>query len=173
MLSIEEAYQGKTVAVIGCKNTLGKVLLRKILVLTQLGFKIRNLILLDIRKPVEAKPPKLEDFFLEHQLFAGLDWDHLRQITSIVVVKSWGEDVGQDGQKLPHIDVMFNCLMPQDYTRCGVDQFLNSHVWRAKQICSFLKGKCSSIGTLITTSSLYCENPGYISETEILRNEQN
>ena len=84
-----------------------------------------------------------------------------------------GADDFSASNMLPHIDVLFNCYLPEDFTRVGVDKCLDSHVWRTKIICDHLNSHCPSVGSLVTVSSIYCQNPGYISEGETLKNKRN
>ena len=60
---------------------------------------------------------------------------------------------------------MFNCHIPQDFTRSSIETCLNSHVWKAREICTYINDNFK-VGKLILVSSLYCQNYGYISETD-------
>lgn len=69
------------------------------------------------------------------------------------------------------LDIVFNCHIPQDFTRNTIETCLNSHIWKSRNICKFLNNNFS-IGKLVMVSSLYSQNYGFVSESDGQLNTQ-
>ena len=83
---MNDHYEGKTVAILGAKTTIGKVLLRKIFVSTKIWTKIKKLILLDVKNFNNKKEVSVEDYFLDENLFTAMNMEGAKEITQCVEI---------------------------------------------------------------------------------------
>lgn len=107
---LSENLKGKTIAILGFKSMIGKILLKKIV--STLSGALAKLVLITFDEHSKNAETLLEESFQRDFYLKSIDLEQQRKLIQIVDLKS----------DLHHleIDVLFNCLLPTDYTRSSI-----------------------------------------------------
>jgi hypothetical protein len=174
-MDVSGLYTARTVGILCPDNVVGKVLLRKLILLV--GHLLKKIIIFDNHSRKEhLSPSKLYEQLIDSDpLFRGVPAYQMAQMKqhkiSIITIPNPKDFSPHPAPPLETIDILFNCHIPCDFTRSNIEHCLNSHIWKAKQFSQFLNGRYS-IEKLVLISSLYSQNYGYVSESDAQVNLQ-
>lgn len=85
-MSVSQAYQSRTIGVLGPKTTIGKVLLRKFLTNPQLAQGLTEVFIFDLKLSDPSKKYSSEEYFANDQIFAGVDSNLLKKLVHIIPI---------------------------------------------------------------------------------------
>lgn len=60
----------------------------------------------------------------QDQYFEGMDIEKAKNIVEFV-----GYD--EDSVSTTSIDILYNCLLPADYTKTSMERYLDLHIWKS------------------------------------------
>ena len=140
---------------------IGRVLLRKIA--AEFSQQLHSIIIINIAGKNEApsRTQGLSELITRDMYFKTIHSRIKPDKISFVTI-----DISTNSppptSELVKVDILFNCHIPQDFTRDTIQSCLDSHVWKSRAICTHLK-TLMSIDKIVMVSSLFCQNYGYVS----------